>query len=128
MGVAKKESKGELIGKRIRAIRESKGMSRIAFSKKLGGIYAYDALTKLELGKVKDPPINVLERIAEVLDVPLESLIKGDEVVTEEDLLKDPDITILMYQAKDLSPKDKRVLLKVLKILKEEYESERKGK
>jgi hypothetical protein len=32
-----------------------------------------------------------------------------------------------MYQAKDLSPKDKRVLLKVLKILKEEYESERKG-
>lgn len=127
MGVAKKESKGELIGKRIRAIRESKGMSRATLCRRLGGIYAYDALTKLELGKLKDPPINVLEKIAEVLDVPLESLIKGDEIVTEEDLLKDPDITVLMYQAKDLSPRDKRILLKVLKILKEEYESEGKG-
>jgi transcriptional regulator with XRE-family HTH domain len=129
MGVPKKGSKGEMIGKKIRAIREAKGISRRWLCNLLGGIYSYDALTKLELGKVKDPPINVLTKIAEVLEIPLEEILKEDErVMLANDLLKDPDITVLMYQAKDLSPRDRRILLKVLRILKEENDSKRQGK
>jgi len=129
MGVPKKFPEiGESIGKKIVALREAKGMSRIGLCRLLGDIYSYDALTKLELGKVKSPPLNVLKKIAEILEVPLEELLRGDEeVVTTQDLLKDPDLMVLMYDAKDLSPRDRRILLKILEILKKENERERKG-
>lgn len=129
MGVPKKFPElGKSIGKKIVALREAKGMSRIGLCRLLGDTYSYDALTKLELGKIKSPPLNVLKKIAEILEVPLEEFLRGDEeVVTTQDLLKDPDLMVLMYDAKDLSPRDRRILLKILEILKKENERERKG-
>lgn len=129
MGEGEKKARGEIIGKRIRAIRESKGiMSRKRFCELLGGIYTYDALTRLELGKLKNPPTRVLKKIAEVLEVPLEELFKEEErVAIASDIAKDPDMMLLMYQAKDLSPRDKKILLKILSVLKEEHERERAG-
>ena len=120
--------KGETIGKKIRAIRERRGMTRKKLFELLGGVYSYDALLKVELGKIKHPPIEVVAKIAEILEVPIEELISEGEPQLEEDLLKDPDLTILMYQAKDLSSKDKQIVLKVIKALKEGYDRERKGK
>lgn len=120
--------KGETIGKKIRAIRERRGMTRQKLFELLGGVYSYDALLKVEFGRIKHPPIEIVAKIAEVLEVPIEELISEGEPQLEEDLLKDPDLTILMYQAKDLSSKDKQIVLKVIKALKEEYDRERKGK
>lgn len=130
MGVQKKVPDiGGYIGKKIVALREAKRMSRKELCKLLGDMYSYDALTKLELGKINSPPINVLKKIAEILEVPLEELLKVDEdVITTQDLMNDPDLTVLMYGAKELSPRDRRVLLKVLEILKKENEREREGK
>lgn len=130
MGVQKKVPDiGGYIGKKIVALREAKRMSRKDLWKLLGDMYSYDALTKLELGKTNSPPINVLKKIAEILEVPLEELLREDEeVITTQDLLNDPDLTVLMYGARDLSPRDRRVLLKVLEILKKENEREREGK
>lgn len=128
MGVPKKFPKAGFIGKKIMALREAKGISRKGLSQLLGDIYSYDALTKVEMGKVKAPPLNVLKRIAEILEVPLEEFLREDEeVVTTQDLLNDPDLNILMYGARDLSPRDRRILLKVLEILKKENEREREG-
>jgi len=120
--------KGETIGKKIRAIRERRGMTRKKLFELLGGVYSYDALLKVELGRIKHPPIEIVAKIAEILEVPIEELISEGEPQLEEDLLKDPDLTILMYQAKDLSSKDKQIVLKVIKALKEGYDRERKGK
>jgi len=120
--------KGETIGKKIRAIRERRGMTRQKLFELLGGVYSYDALLKVELGKIKHPPIEIVAKIAEILDVPIEELISEGEPQLEEDLLKDPDLTILMYQAKDLSSKDKQVVLKVIKALKEGHDRERESK
>lgn len=130
MGVQKKVPDiGGYIGKKIVALREAKRMSRKELCKLLGDMYSYDALTKLELGKINSPPINVLKKIAEILEVPLEELLREDEdVITTQDLMNDPDLTVLMYGAKELSPRDRRVLLKVLEILKKENEREREGK
>ena|GEM_PF-2209085 len=122
----KKKTRGEIIGKKVRAIREAKGMSRGDLCDLLGGIYSYHSLTKLELGKLKEPPITVLTKISEVLNVPVEELLSEDEMVfLDDDLLKDPDIALLMYNAKDLSANDKRILLRILKVLKEEQEKEK---
>ena len=128
INMEKKLINGETIGKRIRAIRERRGMTRKKLFELLGGVYSYDALLKVELGRIKHPPIEVVAKIAEILEVPIEELISEGEPQLEEDLLKDPDLTILMYQAKDLSSKDKQIVLKVIKALKEEYDRERKGK
>ena len=129
MGEEERKTRGEIIGKKIRAIRESKGMSRKRLWELLDGIYTYDALTRLELGKLKDPPTRVLAKIAEVLGVPLEELLKEEErIAIASDIVKDPDVMLLMYHAKDLSPNDKKILLKVLRMLKEEHMREREGK
>lgn len=102
MGVQKKVPDiGGYIGKKIVALREAKRMSRKELCKLLGDMYSYDALTKLELGKINSPPINVLKKIAEILEVPLEELLREDEdVITTQDLMNDPDLTVLMYGAK----------------------------
>jgi len=123
-----KVAKGVPIGKKIRAVRERRGMTRQKLFELLGGIYNYDTLTNVELGKIRQPPIEIVAKIAEILDVPIEELISEGEPQLEEDLLKDPDLTILMYQAKDLSSKDKQVVLKVIKALKEEHDRERESK
>jgi len=103
-------------------------MSRKRLWELLDGIYTYDALTRLELGKLKDPPTRVLRKIAEIFEVPLEELLREEErVAIASDIVKDPDMMLLMYQAKDLSPKDKKILLKILSILKEENERKREG-
>ena len=128
MGEEERKSRGEIIGKKIRALREERGMSRKRLWELLDGIYTYDALTRLELGKLKDPPTRVLRKIAEIFEVPLEELLREEErIAITSDIVKDPDIMLLMYQAKDLSPKDKKILLKILSILKEENERKREG-
>jgi len=128
MGEEERKSRGEIIGKKIRALREERGMSRKRLWELLDGIYTYDALTRLELGKLKDPPTRVLRKIAEIFEVPLEELLREEErIAIASDIVKDPDIMLLMYQAKDLSQKDKKVLLKIIKLIKEEYGSEGKG-
>jgi len=124
-----RNTRDEIIGEKIRAIRKAKGMSRRDLCDLLGGIYSYNALTRLELGKVKDLPVTVFAKISEVLNVPVEEFLSEDDrVFIDDELLKDPEVVLIMYQAKDLSPKDKKVLLKVLRMLKEEHKREREGK
>ena len=123
-----RNTREETIGERIRAIREARGMSRRDLCDLLGGIYSYDALTRLELGKVKDIPVTVFAKISEVLNVPVEELLSEDDRVFIDDELKDPEVVLIMSHAKDLSPNDKKILLKVLRMLKEEHKREREGK
>ena len=124
-----RNTRDEIIGEKIRAIRKARGMSRRDLCDLLGGIYSYNALTRLELGKVKDLPVTVFAKISEVLNVPVEEFLSEDDrVFIDDELLKDPEVVLIMYQAKDLSPKDKKVLLKVLRMLKEEHKREREGK
>lgn len=124
-----RNTRDEIIGEKIRAIRKARGMSRRDLCDLLGGIYSYDALTRLELGKVKDLPVTVFAKISEVLNVPVEEFLSEDDrVFIDDELLKDPEVVLIMYQAKDLSLKDKKVLLKVLRMLKEEHKREREGK
>ncbi len=76
----------------------------------------------------RSPKGSSCKKIAEVLEVPLEELFKEEErVAIASDIAKDPDMMLLMYQAKDLSPRDKKILLKILSVLKEEHERERAG-
>lgn len=122
-----KQSVGFIIGKRVKAIREKKGISRPMLAKLLDGLYSYDALYRLEERGVKSPPLNVIAKIADVLGVSFNDLIKEEELIVRDESLSDPDLTILMYEARDLSKKDREVVLQVIKALKEKNVSEGKS-
>lgn len=118
---------GRIIGKRIKAIREKKGISRTELVKLLDGLYSYDAVYKLEERGVDNPPITVIAKIADILGVSVDELIRQEEPSLREEVLQDPDLTILMYQAKDLSKKDKAVILQVIEALKNKDAGKGKG-
>ncbi len=121
------KSLGFTIGKRIKAIREKKGISRPMLAKLLDGLYSYDALYRLEERGIKSPPLNVIAKIADVLGVSFSDLIKDEDLAVKDETLSDPELTILMYEARDLSKKDRDVVLQVIKALKEKNVSEGKS-
>lgn len=118
---------GFIIGRRIKDVREKKGISRPMLARLLDGLYSYDALYRLEERGVKSPPLNVIAKIADILGVSFNDLIKEEELIVREESLSDPELTILMYEARDLSKKDRGVVLQVIRALKEKNVSEGKS-
>lgn len=118
---------GLIIGKRIKTIRKQKGISRPKLAKLLGDSYSYDALYKLEERGVGSPPISVIVKIADILGVSVDDLVRPEEPSFREDILKDPELTILMYEARDLSKKDKEVILQVIEAIKKKDVGKGKG-
>lgn len=60
------------MGKRLKKLREAKGMSQAALAEKADLSRGY--LLRLEAGR-QDPTLGTLERLADALDVPLKKLI-----------------------------------------------------
>ena len=60
------------MGKRLKKLRESRGMSQAALAEKAELSRGY--LIRLEAGR-QDPTLGTLERLAEALDMPLRKLI-----------------------------------------------------
>jgi transcriptional regulator with XRE-family HTH domain len=60
------------MGKRLKKLREAKGMSQAALAEKAELSRGY--LIRLEAGR-QDPTLGTLERLAEALDMPLRKLI-----------------------------------------------------
>ena len=58
---------------RLRQIRERRGMTQEALAEKVGVSRAY--LSRLEMGR-HDPPLSRLRKLAKVLKVPIEKLLK----------------------------------------------------
>jgi transcriptional regulator with XRE-family HTH domain len=60
------------VGKRLKKLREAKGMTQAALAEKADLSRGY--LIRLEAGR-QDPTLATLERLAEALDMPLRKLI-----------------------------------------------------
>jgi transcriptional regulator with XRE-family HTH domain len=60
------------MGKRLKKLREARGMSQAALAEKAELSRGY--LIRLEAGR-QDPTLGTLERLAEALDMPLRKLI-----------------------------------------------------
>jgi len=62
------------IGKNIKKRRTKLGLSQEDFAQKSG--VKYTTLTKIESGVIKTPSVLMVEKIAKVLEVPIEELLK----------------------------------------------------
>jgi transcriptional regulator with XRE-family HTH domain len=74
------------LGQRIRELRDLKDLSLRDFAKKLGGLSAAH-LSDIELGR-RFPSPELLEKMAKILDVTVESLRKFDSRPPVEDIKK----------------------------------------
>ena len=62
------------IGENIKKRRTKLGLSQEDFAQKSG--VKYTTLTKIESGVIKTPSVLMVEKIAKVLEVPIEELLK----------------------------------------------------
>ncbi|TCT26496.1 transcriptional regulator [Melghiribacillus thermohalophilus] len=85
-----------MIGNKIKEVREKKNMSITELARRAGIAKSY--LSSIERGIQKNPSIQKLEKIAEVLDIDIHLLInKSDEQVPAEGL--DPEWIDLAREA-----------------------------
>lgn len=123
------------IGKRIRNLREKKGMSREEFAKRLG--LSYWAVSKYENGE-RNPDAETLNKIADILGVTVDYLlgrnnnhsphqriieaIQDDEELLEfwEELSKRDDLKLLFKQVKPLKPESIKTIIRIIKAIEDE--------
>jgi transcriptional regulator with XRE-family HTH domain len=74
------------------------------------------------------PNAEAAVRIAQVLGVTVEYLVTGDEKRQEKTLAAlPPDLRLLVNAAEKLSPKSRKLAIKLVKALKEQQEEEGRG-
>jgi transcriptional regulator with XRE-family HTH domain len=81
-----------IIGERIREIRKQRGLKGRVLASMAGISPEY--LSRLELGKNKNPSIRVIEKVALVLDEPIYNFFSEDSLVPEKHFNGDVSIKI----------------------------------
>jgi transcriptional regulator with XRE-family HTH domain len=66
----------KLFRERLKALREAKGLSQAQLEEKIGKEANY--ITRVETGRIDTPPLDVISRIAQHLDVPIGELFFFD--------------------------------------------------
>lgn len=67
------------IGRNIKKIRESKGLSQVDLIGKMDGLFDPTNISRIEAGR-NNPTIYTLQRIADALEVPLSELVNIDTI------------------------------------------------
>jgi XRE family transcriptional regulator, master regulator for biofilm formation len=93
-----------MIGKNIFSIRKRKGLTLSELAERANVSKSY--LSNIERSLNKNPSINVLERIAQVLDVDLQALLIG---TTLEQELPDQEVIELANELLDLGVEKERI-------------------
>ncbi|REK75816.1 helix-turn-helix domain-containing protein [Paenibacillus paeoniae] len=76
-----------MIGQRIQVLRKRKGLSLTELSQRAGVAKSY--LSSIERGLQQNPSIQFLEKIGEVLNVPVEEFVNSDQSERPEGLDRD---------------------------------------
>lgn len=106
-----------MVGSKITEIRELRGLSLSKLASKAGISKGY--LSNIETGVKENPSTEMLEKIANALEVNISDLF--DESPTEDKLdLLEEDMKILFSKAKKLSKEDRLKVLKMMEIFEEE--------
>lgn len=107
-----------MVGKKIKEIRLSKGLSISKLAEIIGISKGY--LSDIEKGAKTNPSTELLERIANALDVTVSDLF--EKSTDENDKLDDleEDMKVLLFKAKKLTKEDRQKVLKMIEIFENE--------
>ena len=115
--VEREEIDFDLIGKRIREVRKSKGISQMKLAEKADLSISY--ISMLENAKRK-ASLGVLIRIANSLEITVDELLNGNQLFNPTEY--QTDIDLLMA---DCDHYEKRIIYEVIRALKEALRSNR---
>ncbi|WP_315117909.1 helix-turn-helix transcriptional regulator [uncultured Clostridium sp.] len=107
-----------MLGENIKEVRISRGLSINALAKACGMSPGY--LSDLEKGKKDNPSMDMLEKIANELNVTVQQLFKEDiDKIDEIDELEN-EMKLLYSKIKNLSSSDRQKVLKMIEIFEGE--------
>ena len=106
------ENISKIIGKRIRSTRERKGIIQKALAEMVG--VSPSAINQFEKGE-KKPSSELIANIAHELGVSTDYLLGASK---KEDIFLTEDIASAFRDFKELSNKDREIILKNIKLLK----------
>lgn len=116
-----------IIGEQIKTLRKQKKLTSKELATMIGVTPAY--LSMLEKNKRNNPTKEILQKIADALEVPLDALFKQEEVtptnevrLTEEEFLNNltEENRLLFNKVKNLNPNDVKKILEIIKIFEKE--------
>lgn len=106
-----------MIGSKITEIRNIKGISLSKLAAKANISKGY--LSNIESGIKENPSTEMLEKIANALDVNISDLFDNKPSEDKLDILED-DMKILFSKAQKLSKEDRKKVLKMMEIFEDE--------
>ncbi|MGO5072398.1 helix-turn-helix domain-containing protein [Clostridium sporogenes] len=107
-----------MLGENIKKLRTSMRLSINALAKACQMSPGY--LSDLEKGKKDNPSIDVLEKIANKLNVTVQQLFKEDIETTDEIDELENEMILLYSKIKNLSSRDRQKILKMIEIFEDE--------
>lgn len=106
-----------MVGSKIKEIRKLKGLTISSLAEKAQISKGY--VSDIEKGVKENPSTDVLERIANALEIRVSDLFDESPLDDKLDLLEE-DMKILFSKAKKLSKEDRLKVLKMMEIFEEE--------
>ena len=99
------------LGERIIKLRKDKNMSQTTLAKKVG--ISYTQIGRYEI-KDKQPPAEVLKKIADVLGTTIDYLVSGDTSEKAKATLEDAKLLQQFKEVEKMDEEDKNVITKLI--------------
>lgn len=109
-----------MLSKNLRIIRESKGIGVNELARRSGVNASY--ISSIENGKKGNPSKDILNKIADALEIPVEELLVEKMRTNEDEIDNDIELRIMFNKIRNLSDSDKRKIKAVLDTFDQEVE------
>lgn len=106
-----------MVGSKITEIRNLKGMSLSKLAEKAGISKGY--LSNIEAGIKENPTTEMLDKIANALDVDVSDLFEKQTIEEKMDILEE-DMKKILLKAQKLSKEDRLKVLKMIEIFEQD--------
>lgn len=106
-----------MVGDKIKEIRSLKGMSLSKLATKAGISKGY--LSDIEKGVKDNPSTELLEKIANALEVSISDLFGNESTLDKLDFLEE-DMKIMFSKAQKMSKENRKKVLKMMELFEEE--------
>lgn len=99
------------LGDRVHQLRKEAGYTQSELSKKIG--ISHTQMARYEVKGVQ-PPADVLNKLADVLGVSIDFLVRGEKDKYATDTIKDTELVNQFRQLSDLPKEEKNVVVKFI--------------
>lgn len=109
-----------MLSKNLKIIRESRGIGVNELARRSGVNASY--ISAIENGRRENPSKEILSKIADALEIPVEELLVEKMRTNEDEIEDDVELRVMFNKIRNLSDGDKRKIKAVLDAFDQEVE------